>query len=81
MPLPAKKRQVARTQLVDARKPDILGHYPEEEQAGFAKRAVAKPRHEADLTKQARVNLYNERSTWLENAHRTLDAAVAGDAR
>jgi type II restriction/modification system DNA methylase subunit YeeA len=31
---------------------------------------------EATLKKRTLTNLYNERPTWLQNAHRTLDAAV-----
>ena len=39
---------------------------PEEEKAGFPKRPVAKPGHEADLKKRTLTNLYNARpgSTW-----------------
>ncbi|MCC7327152.1 MAG: adenine methyltransferase, partial [Burkholderiales bacterium] len=40
-------------------------------------RIVAKPGHEADLKKRTLTNLYNERPTWLVNAHVALDAAVA----
>lgn len=54
---------------------------PEEEQAGFPKRPVAKPGHEADLKKRTLTNLYNAKlagkAAWLDNAHKTLDAAVA----
>lgn len=32
---------------------------------------------EAELKKRTFTNLYNERPTWLANAHRDLDAAVA----
>jgi hypothetical protein len=32
---------------------------PEEEKAGFPKRPVAKPGHEADLKKRTLTNLYN----------------------
>ena len=32
----------------------------------------------ADLEKRTLTNLYNERPTWLANAHATLDAAVFG---
>jgi hypothetical protein len=31
---------------------------------------------EADLKKRTLTNLYNARPTWLDNAHKTLDAAV-----
>jgi hypothetical protein len=31
---------------------------------------------EADLKKRTLTNLYNARPTWLDNAHRKLDAAV-----
>jgi hypothetical protein len=33
--------------------------------------------HAAKLKKRTLTNLYNERPTWLANAHQTLDAAVA----
>ena len=50
---------------------------PEEEKAGFPKRPVAKPGHEAELKKRTLTNLYNVRPAWLDNAHKALDAAVA----
>ncbi len=50
---------------------------PEEEKAGFPKRPVAKTGHEAELKKRTLTNLYNTRPTWLDMAHRQLDAAVA----
>ncbi|MFH2124638.1 MAG: DNA methyltransferase [Pseudomonadota bacterium] len=50
---------------------------PEEEQAGFPKRPVAKPGHEAELKKRTLINLYNARPAWLDAIHRDLDAAVA----
>lgn len=50
---------------------------PEEEQAGFPLRPVAKPGHEAELKKRTLTNLYNTRPAWLDHAHRELDAAVA----
>ncbi|MBI3901919.1 MAG: class I SAM-dependent DNA methyltransferase [Nitrosomonadales bacterium] len=50
---------------------------PEEEKAGYPLRPVAKPGHEADLKKRTLTNLYNARPSWLDNAHKTLDAAVA----
>lgn len=50
---------------------------PEEEKAGFPKRPVAKPGHEADLKKRTLTNLYNTRPAWLDLAHKTLDQAVA----
>lgn len=50
---------------------------PEEENAGFPKRPVAKPGYEADLKKRTLTNLYNACPTWLDNAHKALDAAVA----
>jgi hypothetical protein len=50
---------------------------PEEEKAGFPKRPVAKPGHEADLKKRTLTNLYNARPAWLDFAHKALDAAVA----
>lgn len=50
---------------------------PAEERAGFPKRAMAKPGHEADLKKRTLTNLYNARPAWLTLAHQQLDAAVA----
>jgi len=50
---------------------------PEEEQAGFPARPVAKPGHENDLKKRTLTNLYNQRPAWLDIAHRALDTAVA----
>ena len=50
---------------------------PEEEQAGFPPRPVAKPGHEADLKKRTLTNLYNARPAWLAMAHERLDQAVA----
>ena len=32
---------------------------------------------ESELKKRTLTNLYNNRPTWLDNAHKTLDAAVA----
>ena len=50
---------------------------PAEEAAGFPKRPVARPGHEAELKKRTLTNLYNQRPAWLANAHQALDAAVA----
>jgi type II restriction/modification system DNA methylase subunit YeeA len=50
---------------------------PEEEKAGFPKRPVAKPGHEAELKKRTLTNLYNARPAWLDLAHKELDKAVA----
>lgn len=50
---------------------------PEEEKAGFPKRLVAKPGHEAELKKRTLTNLYNARPAWLDMAHKDLDVAVA----
>jgi len=50
---------------------------PAEEKAGYPARPVAKAGHEADLKKRTLTNLYNLRPAWLDNAHKTLDAAVA----
>ena len=50
---------------------------PEEEKAGFPKRPVAKPGHEAELKKRTLTNLYNIRPAWLDLAHKALDHAVA----
>jgi hypothetical protein len=50
---------------------------PEEDKAGFPKRPVAKPGHQAELKTRTLTNLYNQRPAWLDQAHQTLDAAVA----
>ena len=50
---------------------------PEEETAGFPKRPVAKPGHEAELKKRTLTNLYNIKPQWLTHAHQSLDKAVA----
>ncbi len=50
---------------------------PEEAAAGFPKRPVAKPGHEADVKKLTLTNLYNNPPAWLKNAHAALDKAVA----
>lgn len=50
---------------------------PEEEAAGFPKRPKAKAGREDLLKKRTLTNLYNDRPTWLSNAHQTLDKAVA----
>ena len=50
---------------------------PKEEKAGYPKRPVPKPGHEADLKKRTLTNLYNARPAWLDNAHKSLDKAVA----
>lgn len=50
---------------------------PEEAQAGFPKRPVAKPEHEAAVKKRTLTNLYNENPAWLQLAHKALDKAVA----
>ena len=54
-----------------------LGHYPGRKKAGFPKRPVAKPGHEADLKKRTLTNLNNASPNWLSNAHQALDKAVA----
>lgn len=50
---------------------------PEEVTAGYPVRPVAKPGHEEELKKRTLTNLYNARPAWLDNAHKTLDTAVA----
>ena len=56
---------------------ETLGTPPEEQQAAYPLRPVAKLGHEADLKKRTLTNLYNARPAWLANAHAELDAAVA----
>lgn len=48
---------------------------PEEDTAGFPKRAVAKPSFEAQLKKRTLTNLYNEYPSWLRLLHEALDLA------
>lgn len=43
----------------------------------YPERIVARPGFEAELAKRTLTNLYNQRPTWLAQAHATLDAAVA----
>ncbi|SDY47604.1 hypothetical protein SAMN05421644_1783, partial [Allochromatium warmingii] len=50
---------------------------PEEQQAGFPSRPIAKPGHETALKQRTLTNLYNKPPAWLINAHRALDIAVA----
>jgi type II restriction/modification system DNA methylase subunit YeeA len=62
---------------------------PEEEKAGYPARPVAKADGDvgrdssrlvglkSDLQKRTLTNLYNARPAWLDNAHKTLDSAVA----
>jgi hypothetical protein len=44
---------------------------------GYPDRIIPKPEHAAELKKRTLTNLYNQRPTWLDHAHRALDAAVA----
>jgi type II restriction/modification system DNA methylase subunit YeeA len=56
--------------------PDLIMRVPEIVE-GYPERIL--PRNEAAaqvLKARTLTNLYNERPAWLENAHRTLDAAV-----
>jgi len=55
-------------QWVD-RVPEVVPGYPD--------RIISKPEHAAELKKRTLTNLYNQRPTWLDHAHRTLDEAVA----
>jgi len=55
-------------QWVD-RVPEIIPGYPD--------RLIPKPEYVAELKKRTLTNLYNQRPTWLDHAHRTLDVAVA----
>ncbi len=50
---------------------------PEEIEAGFPARPVAKAGHEAELKKRTLTNLYNQRPAWLQQIHEKLDTAVA----
>jgi hypothetical protein len=44
---------------------------------GYPDRIIPKPEHAAEIKKRTLTNLYNARPTWLDNAHKALDAAVA----
>ena len=66
---PDKRSQLG-AHYTDRRKPEVV--------SGFADRVL--PISEsaaAALKKRTLTNLYNERPTWLANAHADLDAAVA----
>ncbi|NMG73720.1 class I SAM-dependent DNA methyltransferase [Aromatoleum diolicum] len=56
--------------------PEWVERVPEVVQ-GFPDRIIPKPGHEADLKKRTLTNLYNARPAWLDNVHKSLDAAVA----
>ncbi|MBF0375152.1 MAG: hypothetical protein HQL39_17260 [Alphaproteobacteria bacterium] len=57
--------------------PDLVKIVPEVA-PGFPDRIVPTgPKAEAELKKRTLTNLYNQRPTWLNNAHRVLDEAVA----
>jgi len=49
--------------------PEIVAAYPE--------RIVAKSEYAAELKQRTLTNLYNQHPTWLTNAQRKLDHAVA----
>ena len=51
------------------RVPEEVERYPE--------RIIPKSGHEDELKKRTLTNLYNEKPTWLVNAHKKLDEAVA----
>jgi type II restriction/modification system DNA methylase subunit YeeA len=51
------------------RVPEVVPGYPD--------RIIPKPVREKELKAQTLTNLYNQRPTWLDNAHKALDAAVA----
>lgn len=58
--------------------PPELVKYGPEVAPGFLERIVAKSlATAADLKRRTLTNLYNQRPTWLTNAHRDLDRAVA----
>ncbi len=57
--------------------PDLVERLPEVV-PGFPDRIVpVSPKAAADLRTHTLTNLYNERPAWFDNAHHTLDAAVA----
>jgi type II restriction/modification system DNA methylase subunit YeeA len=51
------------------RMPEVVPGYPD--------RIIPMPGHEKDLKARTLTNLYNQRPHWLDQAHLTLDAAVA----
>ena len=59
----------------------VLRGHDMNRQAGFPRRPVARPGHEADLKKRTLTNLYNARPTWLALVHQELDAAEAAGLR
>jgi hypothetical protein len=78
----AERIAAASVQLVALR--DNWLHPPElirresEPVPGFPERILpASPQAESALRRRTLTDLYNERPTWLVNAHRTLDEAVA----
>jgi MmeI, C-terminal domain len=57
--------------------PDLIMSVPEVVK-GYPDRILPKDEAAAQVLKQHTLtNLYNERPSWLNNAHRDLDAAVA----
>ena len=57
--------------------PDLVVHIPEV-MKGYPDRILPKDEAAALVLKtRTLTNLYNERPSWLDNAHRTLDEAVA----
>ena len=50
------------------RVPEVVDGYPD--------RIIPKPHHEDELKVRTLTTLYNQRPTWLDNAHRKLDDAV-----
>jgi len=50
------------------RVPEVISGYPD--------RLMPKPERAAELKKRTLTNLYNQRPTWLDHAHRALDTAV-----
>ena len=44
---------------------------------GYPDRIVAKAGHSAELKMRTLTNLYDARPTWLDNAHKAPDTAVA----
>lgn len=56
--------------------PEWIESMPEEVD-GYPDRIVPKKGREADLKKRTLTNLYNERPSWLRNAHLELEEAVA----
>ena len=75
LPTAAKRLDELRNNWLNP--PDLVMRVPEVVE-GYPDRILPKDEAAAQvLKKRTLTNLYNERPTWLDNAHRALDEAVA----